>query len=177
VRLEELEAEWPQASARVTSLDQLYSLAMGVALLLERRCREWAGRSRGRVDDADLGEGEAQGPPASLDEDLPAMDRLVRSRLIKRPERAMEKALMRYGGDVSKVLDVVRCRILFEHVADLHDCLRVIRSQSPAVKILRIMNSMHLQHEALLTGGFRVRLPQRGAPPTCLSNTHLGWRD
>ena len=152
VRTPELEAEWPPApSARVTSLDRLYSLAVMAAPLLEKQCRGWAERSHGELDDSDLGE-----VGNGLGEGLPGMDRLLRARLLKLPGRAAEKALARYGGDAARVLDVCRCRLLFDAVGDIVDCLREAAASAPAVRILCVRSSMHPLHDPILTGGFRV---------------------
>ena len=69
----------------------------------------------------------------------------------------MAKALMCYNGDVSRLLDVCRARIVFETVHDLVACLRLVSMPSAGVRIRQIRNSMHPGFEDLLTGGIRVQ--------------------
>ena len=141
-------------------MDQLYSLALGAAPLLERRCREWAARSGGRLDDAEVEPADRgpEVPPHGLDgAGSSAIDRLVRRRLVKGPARAIEKALARRGGDAARLLDVCRARILFERVADVCACLEAVRAQRREVRVLRVANGMAPDRDAAPSGGFRVR--------------------
>jgi hypothetical protein len=103
----------------VRSLDQCYSQALGAALLLRRKCAEWAGAA------ATAGTA-APGDGAALQGTL------------KRPERAMEKAAVCYGGDVSRLLDVCRARALFAGAADLEACLRAVIADGSGARIVRI---------------------------------------
>ena len=80
----------------VTSLAQLYAQAFAVAALLRQRCRVWAAASGGRVD------------PLFDSENAAADSEEHPGREIKDPGRAAEKALVRYDGDVSMLLDVCR---------------------------------------------------------------------
>jgi hypothetical protein len=104
----------------VGSLSQLYAQALALSVLLRERCRRLAAASGGRVDPqvgggwgeggAARGEGGAargEGGAAGGEGGAPGDE--APGREIKDPRRAAEKALVRYGGDVSRLLDICRC--------------------------------------------------------------------
>ncbi len=76
---------------------------------------------------------------------------------IKSPERAMEKALWCYDGDVSRVTDICRCRILYDGLADLTEGLEAVLACGVAW-VCSVKNSLRDDHDSWTTGGFRVRL-------------------
>ena len=97
----------------------------------------------------------------------------------------MAKALLRYGGDASQLLDVCRARIVFDAAEDLAACVRLVcgagaaaaRGRGPgrAVRVLRVRSSMGQGYEGQLTSGFRVGpCPVFSLPPTCLPNAAAG---
>jgi hypothetical protein len=55
---------------------------------------------------------------------VPYKDRL-RMGGIKNPERGIEKIDSAYAGDISRLLDVCRERIVFDSVEEMTDCLKV----------------------------------------------------
>jgi hypothetical protein len=128
----------------VESLDQLYTQAVGIAPDLFRRCKEWAEATGGAVD-------EGQGGAAT--DSLPGW---MGRRWIKRAERAIEKAAICYGGDVSRLVDLCRGRIVFEDLHRMCACLEVIGGHRASVAVLRIKNGLDVQHDATRTAGFRV---------------------
>ena len=91
----------------------------------------------------------------------------MRRRVVKRPDRAAEKALACYDGDVSRLLDVCRARLVFDGVGGLAACLRAIRA-GPAsgppeaeVEVVRVKNWMREDHDQWSTMGFRVGRARR----------------
>ena len=60
---------------------------------------------------------------------------------VKNIERGTEKVDHAYGGDVSRLLDVCRGRIVFEKIEDLCDCLSAL-ADDETVSIVRIKSSM-----------------------------------
>ena len=77
--------------------------------------------------------------------------------LLKRPARAIEKAVTCYGGDVSRLLDVCRARLVLEGLDGVTRCLRAVAA-TPGVRVVRIRNMLSPSHNVMATGGFRVRL-------------------
>jgi hypothetical protein len=129
----------------VVSLDQLYTQAMGLASGFFGRCKEWAAATGGALD---------EGLDGEQWDTLPGW---MNRRIIKRPERAIEKVAVCYGGDVSRLIDLCRARMVFEDTVALCACLELIESRDgqPA-EVVRIKNSMHEQHNSRRTAGFRV---------------------
>jgi hypothetical protein len=76
-------------------------------------------------------------------------------RLIKPPARAVEKAVVCYGGDVSRVTDICRGRILFDNVADLAACIDLLWSDS-RVRIVWLQNGLSPFVHPREGGCFRV---------------------
>jgi hypothetical protein len=76
--------------------------------------------------------------------------------ILKAPQRAAEKADACYGGDVSRVVDVCRQRFVFADVRGVADCLALIASARPCVRVLRVKDSMRAGHNPRLTAGFRA---------------------
>ena len=99
------------------------------------------------------GESEAGGKPACSE----AVTKWVRVGAMKDPVRAIEKGITCYFGDVSRLADVCRQRLAFGSPADLLNCLRAIRDEAPDVRIVRVKNGMHGDHDSWYTAGFRVR--------------------
>jgi hypothetical protein len=101
----------------ITSLDQLYTQAMGVAPVLCTHCAAWATESGGCFHQADARPGSSGIGGTDEDCALSALPQVLRTLVqcgnVKRPQRAMEKALTCYGGDVSRLLDVCRGRVVF----------------------------------------------------------------
>ena len=60
---------------------------------------------------------------------------------VKSIERGIEKVDVAYGGDVSRVLDVCRERIVFESIKDMGDCLEALMAD-PEVSVVRVKSSM-----------------------------------
>ena len=136
-------------AAPVQCLGALYSQAsLAAGPLLERAAR-WAAAANGAVDPST--------PPADMWSGLGLMD-WIRLGVVKAPQRAVEKALLCYSGDVSRLLDICRVRIYLLRVQDLSACVRNVAADS-SVRIVRVKNSMRPPRRDGLTfaGGFRVR--------------------
>ena len=148
----------------VDSLDQLYAQALCAARLLEHKASAWAAATRGRLgsrklEPEPLARARARQcpPPVPLEELLPPTGcELVRRGCLKPPSRAVEKAASCYRGDVSRLLDVARARLLFESAADLAACLELVCDQDPAVRLVRVKDWLHAAHDSDSTAGFRV---------------------
>jgi hypothetical protein len=92
----------PDPLSPVASLDQLYAQAFTASVLLRCRCLAWASASCGRA-----ARGLEVAPSADNDGRAPMA---AAAPAFKCPRRAAEKAVTCYGGDVSMLLDVCRCR-------------------------------------------------------------------
>jgi hypothetical protein len=152
----------------VTSLDQLYAQALGLAPALEGRCCEWAAQAGGAL----------RMPTAATPDVYEAIHlfpRVIRRGLLKAPARAIEKALACYGGDASRLLDLCRCRLAFRRAADLAHCLALIEADG-GVRVARLANTLAPGHPARLTAGFRVRC-QRPAPASDTGHPVEIWTD
>jgi hypothetical protein len=142
----------------VQCLDQLYSQALGLALLLRGRCVAWAAASCGAVA---MGQTAAD-QDSETGQRMSAVSEWMRLGFVKSPARAAEKVLVCYGGDASRLLDVCRGRILFGSAADLARCLELMLADAAAgaVQIVRIRNSLCESFDAWVTAGFRVQPSQ-----------------
>ena len=142
------------AGLAVSSLDQLYSQAMLAAPALLSQCEQWAALCAGRLDHgvSSLTEGGL----TSGDLRVPlTLRRLVRMRAVKCPWAAATKAVACYSGDVARLLDVCRCRIVFDAFADLARCLAAVAA-SPAVRVVRVRNWLRDEHDPFASAGFRA---------------------
>ena len=116
-----------------------------------RRCAEWASASRGQLDFP----GTAIPLPLSvLASRFPEpLREWVRLGLIKDPARAARKALARYGGDVSRLGDLARCRIAFAALADLEACAAAVCAGQAGVTVVGARSTLNAKGGA---GGFRA---------------------
>ncbi len=73
---------------------------------------------------------------------------------LKSPQRSVEKLYRSYGGDVSRLVDLCRQMIVFEHLKDLVACLEIIINDEEVV-IERAKNRMELDHDVKSTAGYR----------------------
>ena len=148
----------------ITSLDQLYTQAMGVAPVLCGHCAAWARESGGCFNQADARRGSSGSGAADADGALSALPQVLRAWVqrgnVKRPQRAMEKALTCcYGGDVSRLLDVCRGRVVFGDAAGLRGCVQAIMRDSDAglVRLVRVRNTLQQPHDVgCASSGFKV---------------------
>ena len=125
--------------------------ALGVVALLYARCAEWAAASGGTLTAA---EEAVRGPPGSME--MPAVAMWIALGGLKSPARAAEKVLTCYSGDVSRLLDVCRARLVFDSAAGAAACLALVAA-APGVRVVRVRNSLREEHDSWSTAGFRVR--------------------
>ena len=120
----------------VRSLDQLYAQATGLVPVLQGKLAEWSAGLQCAVEDHTRplpGAWLPQRPRAS------GMEQCAGLGLVKSPGRAMEKAALCYGGDVSRVVDVCRARVAFGGPAD---AARFLEAVARDARVLRIKNGM-----------------------------------
>ena len=132
----------------VRSVCQLYSQALCVAPILFSACSDWAARSGGWLDREQVDYTPSRLFPETL-------QRWMLAGVIKEPGRAIAKLLACYDGDVSCLLDVCRCRIVFDSVAGMARCLEVVAGPGPA-HVVRVKNGLAAGHDAAASGGFRA---------------------
>ena len=80
----------------------------------------------------------------------------VKTGAVKSPRRAVEKALVCYGGDASRLLDVCRARVVVADMAGLARCLERVAEDS-AVRVLRVKDGVGCERDPAVHGGYRVR--------------------
>ena len=138
----------------VASADQLYAQALGVAGVLHRACAAWAAAGGGVLDH--LAQPDARALATAAVGTSTLQQWIVRG-FIKEPERAIEKATVCYGGDVSRLLDICRARLVFDDAAGILACLAAVEAPAAGAVIVRVKNSLKPGHDSRLTGGYRVR--------------------
>lgn len=113
----------------IQSLDQLYVAAQGMKHVLIRKAQKYAKYSCGLFPANDV---QSQGKPILLRWAVVENDPCLTSQIIwcdlKPVDRAIEKVLKAYRGDVSRLVDVCRQTIVFEKLSDLTACLELIRT-------------------------------------------------
>ena len=146
----------------VTSLDQLYSQAFMVVEVLDERCRLWGSGSGGVLHyecspvpprpgvERVLAEGGRFGALRGS-----RLEGWLRNGCIKDPARAIRKARVCYGGDVSRLLDVCRHRLFFDTPEQMEMCVRLIRADT-CVDVLRIRGGTGQDGRVSRDSGFRV---------------------
>ena len=120
-----------------------------------RRCSEWAATTRGRID---LPGSSAPLALSVLAAQLPEpLRRWVGQGLLKDPARAAHKALACYGGDVSRLTDVTRCRVVFATLADLEACaVAICAAGSTGAVVVGGRSALTDAGGAGAAGGFRA---------------------
>jgi hypothetical protein len=107
----------------VRCMDQLYAQALAVAPMLRAHAVRWAAAAASaRVDMPQLEGGDDAGASAGCQRELErngigGLLEWIRCGWIKEPARAWSKALVRYEGDPSRLLDVCRTRIVADSPA------------------------------------------------------------
>jgi hypothetical protein len=141
--------------AHVTSLDQLMMAAHGLDPFLKRKVKEWAEVSGGKF------------PLRShqtvsfvrWDDSMSGHDKMsIRANIawasVKDPQRALEKLLTSYRGDASRLVDLCRQCIIFEHFADLLLCLEAI-AYDPDIVLERVINRLEPMYDSSKSAGYR----------------------
>lgn len=151
-----------KASARITSLDQLYAQASICSIVLAKMARRWAQESDGYLAKVTIAKqangrvsfsnGGARYVRPSEEDEGSYLEYAARA--IKSRKRAMIKFMMCYGGDPSRLVDLARNRIAFDSIADLHKCFLSI-CNNPDVVIERVKNRLTPTYNSAKTGGYR----------------------
>ncbi|EKX53531.1 hypothetical protein GUITHDRAFT_100517 [Guillardia theta CCMP2712] len=137
----------------VKSLDQLYAQAILVYPLFLRKVQHIAhiagGYFAGRGEDGAasyISWREAAGKPEE--------EAKIKWAGLKGSTRAVEKIVRSYGGDVSKLVDVVREAIVFDSLQDLSVAVQAITRDSE-IRVMRIKNRFDEAYDARGSAGYR----------------------
>jgi hypothetical protein len=136
----------------VRSLDRLYSQALLVAPRLRARAAAWAAATARGGAIRPAAEAEAEPPSAqSAGGDTfsasgsslagEGLDDLIRAGLVKSPERAVEKVLVCYEGDASRVVDLCRVRIAVDDLPQAAAAIAAVAADK-AVRVVRVKDGM-----------------------------------
>jgi hypothetical protein len=141
--------------AHVTSLDQLMMAAHGLDPFLKRKVKEWAEVSGGKFP---LRSHQSVSF-VRWDETMSGHDKMaIRANIawanVKEPHRALEKLLTSYWGDASRLVDLCRQCIVFEHFADLLLCLEAI-AYDPDIVLERVINRLDPLYDSSKSAGYR----------------------
>ena len=144
----------------VRSLDQLMEQAACHTIFLRSKCKELALVSKGEFMVATplggAGQSEKSFWPCTPASEA-GQHQLWLWVDVKSSERAVEKVLQSYNGDVSRLLDCSRQSIYFETVFDLLCCLRTLIADKE-IRIVRLKNRMDSAFDTRKAGGFRCTL-------------------
>ncbi|EKX32423.1 hypothetical protein GUITHDRAFT_121390 [Guillardia theta CCMP2712] len=144
---------------RVTSLDQLYARSVTVQPLFASKIVELAESCEGSFmffDNDNLM--SARDVKKNAD-----MMSLLTKLCLKPLERTVEKLVGAYDGDVSRLTDLVRQRIVFDSFSNILQCLQTI-SSDPTIEIVQVKNRFRPDDDAVRSAGYRdlcVRLRLR----------------
>jgi len=165
----------------ITSVDQLYAQASALQPILRSKVQGWADVSQGsflatkhdREDEPDdkifIGWHQAKGDPKLRDS--------VEWAQMKKPLRAVEKAIQTYRGDVSRLLDITRQTIYFQDIEHISTCLGAIW-QDEEIVVERIKNRMDPEDSVTqMYGAYRdvmlnIRIVNDKTKDLCI-NTHI----
>jgi len=134
----------------IQSLDQIYVQAAGLYPHVKHKVKQWAVTSRAYFPLNTIGGGWGveemfvKSYEAAID---PQVWHKIKWATLKRRERAIEKVVRSYAGDVSKLLDVCRQSIIFDNCSDLYNCLKAIVNDPEAV-IMRAKNRLNPDYDA-----------------------------
>ena len=139
-------------SSPVTCLDQLYTSARVLQPMLRHKVQRWALGTRGCFrlanDSYELWENIVVSTQNGRGRDD------VKWAQLKPRTRAMEKLEKCYFGDVSRLVDIVRERIVFRSMRDMHLCLKLIMVDQH-VRVVRVTNRYRPKYDLFQTAGYR----------------------
>ena len=128
----------------VRCLDQLFFQAHALLPSFIRKVQEWGGASRAKFPLKRAPRDRRRGPTplASWEQvaNVPALCKRVEWATIQSAESATRKAMWKYDGDASLLVDLVRQVLVFESVSDQVACLKALERDSQ-VGILAVRNS------------------------------------
>ena len=131
----------------VQSLHRLYSQAVCLQVVLAEKVRWWASQSRGYfvVQDQDGRNAFITCEEAlALQDSSPTASSIIP---LKSISRTIEKVARSYGGEVCRVLDISRARIVFDDIEGVSRCLSIIKNDRD-VEILRLKGRMAQEQRA-----------------------------
>ncbi|EKX30869.1 hypothetical protein GUITHDRAFT_122923 [Guillardia theta CCMP2712] len=134
----------------VRELETLYMQAQQLQVVLRSKVLQWAAISDGYLR-AVKGQGGGGGL-VSVREDLDKKS--IGWAKLKRVDRAVEKIMRCYGGDVSMIVDICRQDIVFDDVQQIITCLRAITNDRD-VHMLGVKNSLSTKFDSSRSAGYR----------------------
>eukprot|EP00293_Proteomonas_sulcata_P018924 CAMPEP_0184305626 /NCGR_PEP_ID=MMETSP1049-20130417/14856_1 /TAXON_ID=77928 /ORGANISM="Proteomonas sulcata, Strain CCMP704" /LENGTH=317 /DNA_ID=CAMNT_0026617731 /DNA_START=429 /DNA_END=1383 /DNA_ORIENTATION=+ len=118
----------------IQNLDQLYSQATLLCPILHSMATGWAEQSGGTLPLGKQGESTWTN--------------------LKRPDRAIQKALRTYAEDPSYILDICRCSLIFPGISSMVKCINCLKTDDRIV-VVRIKSRMTDDLEAERSAGYR----------------------
>ena len=137
----------------VRCLDQLFFQAHALLPSFIRKVQEWGAASRAKFPlkraPRDVNGKRGPTPLASWEQvaNVPALYKRVEWATIQSAESATRKAMWKYDGDASLLVDLVRHVLVFESVSDQVACLKALERDSD-VGILAVRNSQTVDSTA-----------------------------
>ena len=145
---------------RVRSFQQLHMAAKVLNPFLKKKVKDWAETSGGKFplkaqyhDSVGTSSMYVRWDVAMAKENMLLKEKIAWA-AVKDPVRAMKKAILCYNGDVSRLTDLCRQSIIFEHFIDLFTCLEDIASD-PEVEVVRVVNRFDPSYSGDDTLGYR----------------------
>jgi ppGpp synthetase/RelA/SpoT-type nucleotidyltranferase len=143
-----------QAPEPLSSLDQLYAQATMLDPIFRTRVQRLAGMCRGHFYvPSDIVGGRPELRAWSEIQEDPAARCRVRWPDIKHVDQALRKGIL-YNGNILRLVDLVRQRIIFTRLSDICECLDAI-DNDPDLQILRVKNRFDPNIDAHWTAGYR----------------------
>jgi len=144
-----------EKNATNATLDQLYAQAVLLDPIFRVRIQRLAGMSCGYFPVAATHSATSTELRlwSELEQDTAARAR-VRWPEIKHVDMAIQKMTIHYHGSTSQLVDIVRQRIVFDSVADICECLRII-TNDPDLEIVRFKNRFDPRKDARITACYR----------------------
>jgi hypothetical protein len=155
-RLPAWRARWSLPSEQVmASLDQIFSQAACLDVLLREKVRQLALASKGCLPIISAADSGGVVAYRRLDTLVSQQARFsVRWAAPKTPDRALEKLVRCYCNDASLVLDCCRQALVFEELGDLVQCLSSIMNDEE-VEVVRIKNRLDPDLDSSFCAGYR----------------------
>ena len=137
------------------SLDQLYDQAVALDPVFRVRVQRLAALCNGHfyVGGRDAGEAPQLRTWTEIERDEGALAH-VEWPAVKMVHRALRKVDLHYHGNVSRLVDIVRQRIIFRSLADIERCLQAI-VDDPQLEVAAVKNRFELLSPAVSTAGYR----------------------
>lgn len=138
---------------RITSIDQLYTQAATMDAFFREKVMQIAAQCDGHFWVQDAGQEPLLLPLREI-QLRPQGTKSILWAQLKHVDRAMAKAATIYNGDVSRIYDFVRQRIIFSSVKSIYECLHCIY-EDPDMEVVAVRNLLDPQRKATANAGFR----------------------